>query len=181
MQPGWNWAPPTPDPCSSSYRRWALDPPINCNETKASLSLLCCHVDKSLIIQLAIWEGIWSHNLILPAQGFINPASVTGPFLNKVCVTQIAGKRLCKFLFVKSFAGRCWLPGCWDPFFAIPCTLLSFLFKVCAGCVTQLCAISCIACCDLAFCLPAWMTETSELEQTGCWPWDYEAVLLPHK
>lgn len=41
----------------------------------------------------------------------------------------------------------------------------------CCG-ILQLCVISCIACCDLAFCLLAWMTETFELERTDCQPLD---------
>lgn len=114
-----------------------------------------------------------SHNLILPAQ--MNPCKIASQCVQSLfyrSVTQMVGKRLCKFLFVNGFTVRCWPPRCWDPFFAISCTLPRFLFEVCAGGILQLCVVSCIVCCDLAFGLPAWMTETSELERTDCQPLD---------
>lgn len=102
------------------------------------------------------------------------------PFLHKYVLRRLLGKGCAIFLFVNSSRDKRWPPRYWGPFFAISWTLVRFLFKVCAGGILQLCVVSCIACCDLAFCLPAWMTNfragVNQLPATG-----YEAVLLTHK
>lgn len=89
--------------------------------------------------------------------------------LHRYCVTV---RKLCSFLFVNSFTSKYWSPWCWDSFFDIPCTLIRFLFKIHASGILQLCVISCIGWCDVAFCLPIWKTGSFELKWTNCQPLD---------